>query len=553
MLSGMPTANNSTAVETDVVVVGAGPVGLTLAHELGSRGVRVQLVEPRREPDTSSPRCKQINPRSMEHFRRLGLADAVREASLLPFGWADSAVFATSLFGHLIQRFDGVFGTSDVPWSALAEPAQWTAQFRVEAALRDTLCRRSTVTARWGEHLIGIEQDAESVRATVRDDGGHAQVIRAAYLAAADGARSTSRHELGIRLTGRSHDVRNLQVIFRAPGLRDEHPHGRALQYWILGQEVGGLLGQLDEDDLWWGIIVDAPLDADPVWTCRALVRLVGRDRPLDVVSQEPWTARMLIADRYRAGRCFLLGDAAHLNPPWGGFGANTGIGDAVDLGWKLAATLDGWGGADLLDSYQAERRPVAALAIAAAERNMSVLMPELSGPDLDRDTADGARGRAAAAEAVIRTKASETYTLGFVMGTGCPDSPIVAGGDQPPPAADGMSYIPCAAAGLRLPHVWLGPGTSLYDRLGPGFTLLEVAAPAAPANWRIAAAHRNLPLTTLTLHRPDLHVTFGARYLLVRPDHLVAWRGHELPAEPGELLDLVRGELVGHLQAGRP
>lgn len=529
-------------VETDVVVVGGGPVGLTLAHELGSRGIGVVLIEPRTEPDRSSPRCKQVNPRSMEHFRRLGIADAVRAASELPFGWSDSAVFCTSLTGHQIERFDGVFALSDVPRSELPEPAQWTAQYRLEAALRETLPDRPTVTARYGERVVDLEQDGTSVHVTVEDAEGRRSLVRGRYLAAADGGRSGVRRTLGIPLGGRTHAIPNLQAVFDAPGLGGRHPQGRAVQYWVLNPEVSGLLGRLDTADSWWAIIIGAPLDATPEWTEQALRTMVGADVPIQVRSQDPWTARMLIADRYRDGRCFLLGDAAHLNPPWGGFGANTGIGDAVDLGWKLAAYLSGWGGEQLLDSYEAERRPVAAAAIAEAERNMAVLTPELARPDLDGDgpAADGARR--AAADAVRRAKTSEMYTSGFVLGTGCPESPRVVPDDRPAPASETSVYRPSAAPGMRLPHLWPAPGESLYDRLGPGLTLLEVGASPASESWRSAAARRGLPLQVLRLNRPDAHALFGARYLLVRPDALVAWRDDELPADPGPLLDHVRG-----------
>lgn len=530
------------ATETEVIVVGAGPVGLTLAHELGSRGIDVVLVEPRTEPDASSPRCKQINPRSMEQFRRLGLADAIRATSLLPFGWSDSAVFCTSMFGHEIERFDGVFGMSDVPWSELAEPGQWTAQFRVEAALRGALSTRESVRAYWGSRLVDLEQDESSVVATVRDAGGHPSRVRGRYLAAADGGRSTVRRLLGVPLDGRSHGIENLQVIFDAPGLGAHHPHGAALQYWILNPEISGLLGPLDTEDAWWAIVVDAPAAASSAWTEHALRMMVGGEVPVRVRSQDPWTARMLLAERFRAGRCFLLGDAAHLNPPWGGFGANTGIGDAVDLGWKLAAVVSGWGGPGLLDSYEAERRPVAAAAIAAAERNMQVLTPELSRPDLDDETPAAVEARVAAAEAIRRAKVSETYTLGFVLGLGYPDSPVVARDEVSPACSEGSRNQASAAPGMRLPHLWLGPGHSLFDRLGPGFTLLEIGAPHAAELWETVAAQRGMPLRTLRLNRPDAQGLYGARYVLVRPDHVIAWRGDTLPTDPRGLLDRVRG-----------
>ncbi|GAB3158921.1 FAD-dependent oxidoreductase [Amycolatopsis stemonae] len=522
---------------TDVVIAGGGPVGLTLAHELGARGVECVLLEPRPEPSLASPRCKQMNPRSMEIFRRLGIAGAVRDNARLPFGWADSAVFCTSLTGYRLERFDGVFALSDVQRTELAEPALWCAQNHVEEALRDTLARRETVDARWGWSLTGVDQDATGVTATATDDAGREHVVRGKYLVGADGARSTVRRSCGIPLTGRSHEIRNVQVIFDAPGLAARHGLGRAVQYWVVDPEVNGLMGTLDTEGLWWAIIINAPEDADAAWYERAVHRMIGAEEPLTVTATDPWTARMLVADRYRDGRCFLAGDAAHQNPPWGGFGANTGIGDAADLGWKLAAAVHGWAGAALLDSYETERRPIAQRAIAEAVRNMQVLTGELAVPGLTGDGPDGEALRAKTAEQIRQAKTAEMYTLGFVLGTAYPDSPLVVPDDGPAPASTGSEYRPSAAPGHRLPHQWLGRDRSLQDEFGPGFTLLEIAAPPAP-EWETAG----VPLKRYRLNRPDLHDLYAARYVLVRPDGYVAWRGESSPGDPRAVLDQARG-----------
>jgi 2-polyprenyl-6-methoxyphenol hydroxylase-like FAD-dependent oxidoreductase len=535
-------------VVSEVIIAGAGPVGLTLAHELGSRDVHCVLVEPRLHADLASPRCKQINPKSMEAYRGLGVAQAIRDNAGLPFGWSDSAVFCTSLTGHTVERFDGVFALSDVQRDDLAEPALWCAQNRLEETLRNTLTDRRTVSTWWGCSLVGVEQDETGVTAVVAGGDGEQRRVRGAYLVGADGSRSRVRGELGIRLAGRSHQVRNVQVIFTAPGLAEAHPRGRAVQYWVLNSEVNGLMGMLDTEGTWWAIIIDAPADLDEQSARDAIHTMIGENHPIQVRSMDPWQARMLVADRYRHGRCFLAGDAAHQNPPWGGFGANTGIGDAVDLGWKMAAALHGWAGPALLESYEHERRPVALRAIAEAERNMRVLTGELARPELVDEGEAGRRSRQRGAETIRETKTAEMYTLGFVLGTDYRNSPLIASEDPAPldPAPCGASvsastYRPSGAPGSRLPHRWLNRQQSLYDVLGPGFTLLEIAAPPV-CEWEQEAAKRNIPVERYRLNRPDWHSHFGARYVLVRPDRHVAWRGDETPLDVGAVLDKACG-----------
>ncbi|MFC8385001.1 FAD-dependent monooxygenase [Nocardia sp. NPDC057272] len=525
---------------TDVVIAGAGPVGLTLAHELGQRGIACVVIEPRIVAGAASPRCKQINPVSMATYRRLGVADAIRANARLPFGWSDSAVFCTSLTGHTIERFDGVFALSDIQRDDLAEPAQWCAQNRLEEALRDSLSVRQSVTTWWGYALDELRQDDSGVDAVTLGPGGERRQIRAKYLVGADGSRSRVRHEIGAQLSGRGHEVQNVQVIFDAPGLSQRHPQGRAVQYWVVNSETNGLMGTLDTDDTWWAIIVDAPPDLTEESARRAVHAMIGEEFPISIRSLDPWQARMLVADTYRSSRCFLAGDAAHQNPPWGGFGANTGIGDAVDLGWKLAAAIEGWAGPHLLDSYEFERRPMALRAIAEAERNMQVLTGELVQPGLDGDSDDGIQARLKTAELIRQTKTAEMYTLGFVLGATYRDSPMI---DSPNTIVDQgptSNYRPSGTPGSRLPHLWLDRSRSLYDVLGPGYTLLEIAAPAVP-EWDAAAQQRRLPFTRYRLHRPDLHGYFGARFVLVRPDLHIAWRGDTTP-NAGSVLDRARG-----------
>jgi hypothetical protein len=280
----------------------------------------------------------------------------------------------------------------------------------------------------------------------------------------------------------------------------------------------------------------------DPV----ALVRsLVGDDIDVEVLATDPWSARMLLVDHYRGERVFLVGDAAHLNPPWGGHGFNTCVGDAVNLGWKLAAVLQGWARPALLDSYEPERRPVAERTIAAAGNQEAFLAPSFAAARLDADGPTGQALRAEVARA-LQAKDPEFHSLGLVLGYDYPDSPVVVpdGGSRQEPVVN--SFTPTAHAGARLPHVWLPDGTSIYDLLGDGFAVLRLGTTADAGALTDAAARLRIPLRVLDLvHLPRLRTLYEADLVLVRPDQHIAWHGSNVE-DPAALLQHVVGGIDG-------
>jgi hypothetical protein len=325
--------------------------------------------------------------------------------------------------------------------------------------------------------------------------------------------------------------------LFRAPKLWDHVTHGPAVQYWTVNATAPGIVGPLDRDGTWWCVAFGVDRETGLQNGCQWIRDAIGVDTEVEILSTDPWTARMQLVDRLGAGRVFLAGDAAHLNPPFGGHGLNTGIGDAVDLGWKLAAVLNRWGGPKLLDSYAAERRPVHGRIIAEAEANMKVLSTDLATAYLDAEGAAGDRARAAVHARIQQTKRAEFYALDLVLDVGYEDSPIVV-----PSTWNGPGR-----PGYRLPHAWLREGVSLYDELGIGLSLLlldgrtAVGARAA-AGFRAAADERDTPLTIIDLQRPDLRDRYGSGMLLVRPDQHVAWVADTAPPHPGWILDRIRG-----------
>ncbi|WP_419961818.1 FAD-dependent monooxygenase [Psychrobacillus sp. BM2] len=524
--------------KTQVVIVGGGPVGLSAAMELGIRGIECIVLEPRKEVSKLRPRAKTVSVRSMEHFRRWGIAEKIREAALLPVSWSQEVSFCNSLLGQEITRFKQVLGLSVTAQEMFAESSQQIPQFVVEETLRELVRSLPSVKFLEGWELESLEQDDEKVIAHVK--GLESLTIEAEYLIGCDGARSIVRKEIGVVLEGNSDSATNFSVLFRSSELINKVPHEEAIQYWIVNREFPGLMGSLDLKDLWWGIAVGVEGKEGEKNPERLVHGLIGEKVPIEIVSTDAWTARMLLANRYRVGRVFLAGDAAHQNPPWGGHGFNTGLGDAVDIGWKLAAVLQGWGGASLLDSYEEERRPISARVIKTAETNMKTLSSNLA--DGSENSREEKHDFSKLEESILKTKRMEFHSLGLVLGYRYDKSPIIIDDSSNWPPYEVVQYHPTAHPGAKLPHVWLDSGHSLYDELGSCYTLLRLDAKQNVDSLVKVAEEKNIPLKIVTLNRPDLINVYERSLILVRPDQHVAWRGNVLPEDVSSLINTVCG-----------
>ena len=511
-----------------MLVSGGGPVGLATALELGRRGIDVIVVEPRVEVSHLRPRCKTVNVRTMEHLRRWGIAEALRERAPLPTSWSQDIAFCTSLIGRELSRFHGVLGLV-TEGDRFPELGQQVAQYEVEELLRDTVRELPSCRLALGTRVVGLVQDDDVVSVEVIDPSGEGRTVTADYVVGCDGARSTVREQMGSAYVGEQALRPNFGMVFTAPSLHSRVVHDPAVQYWIVNDAAPALMGPLDLRDTWWIILFGVDEETGRERGAELLAAAIGADIDAHIVSTDPWIARMQLVDSARRGRVLLAGDAAHLNPPFGGHGLNTGVGDAVDLGWKIAAVLQGWGGDGLLDSYDAERRPVQDRVIAEATANMRVLSTDLTHPHLDHDSAEGDAARRRAADVIQQTKRAEFHALDLVLDISYASQVLV------PAAGDDV-------VGHRLPHLWLEPGVSLYDRLGDGFALLHLGGDDGLGPWRDAAALLDVPLTMLDLRDRDERARYGADAVLVRPDQYVAWRGSASDADPTAVLRTTTG-----------
>jgi 2-polyprenyl-6-methoxyphenol hydroxylase-like FAD-dependent oxidoreductase len=512
------------------VIAGAGPVGLALALELTRRGVPSLLVDPDEER-RSAPRAKLTNVRSMEHMRRWGLADRLREAAPLPRGYSNDILFVTRLTGHLLTRFTDVFASTPARREEFPEPAQQVPQYVVEDVLSAAVSDSRLVSRAKGLVTGFVEGDAG---VAVHIEGEIGGPVEAEYLIGCDGGRSAVRRALGAEMVGDHALTQNLGIVFRAPELAGLNPHGPALHYWLVNARAPGFMGPIDLDGHWWLIRTGIPTEQDPLRLDAAqLVRdAVGAPIQPQILVLDPWQAHRLTAVPVASRRVILAGDAAHLHPPFGAHGMNMGIGDAVDLGWKLAATLRGWAGDRLLASYVAERQPLHQRVVDEAALNNTLLANSFVNTDLEDDPA----ARVRAGEEIQRGKKREFSSLGLVLGYSFDYSPLVVPDGSEPLEPTVTEYTPSSRPGSLLPHRWLVDGSSLYDHLGPWFTLLRPRGDEMESSRAFAAAAEELsiPLKVLEDERDDL--------VLVRPDRIVCWRESAEWDAPREVLEVATG-----------
>jgi 2-polyprenyl-6-methoxyphenol hydroxylase-like FAD-dependent oxidoreductase len=529
-----------------VLIAGGGPVGLALAIDLGWRGISCILVE-QSDGAVGFPTTNLVNTRTCEHLRRWGIVDQVKRAGF-PTDFPRNYIFVTRVFGHELARFEHP-ANGDPQFRSPYSPEGriWCPKLFFDPVLQQHAKSLHSVQVRFNTRLESFSQDANRVVAEVFDIAHQRrQQISADYLIACDGGASPTRRQLGIRMEGNFVEGQNVAILFRSPVVLGNN-HGKAVMYQVSNQKVLGTVAAVDGRELWRVNLRNIRPDQLPSLDVGQLVRdSLGSDFPFEILSVQPWDAHRVVAQRYSRGRVFLAGDAAHLLWPTGGFGMNTGVGDSVDLGWKLAATIEGWGGPRLLDSYEPERRPIGIRNVnEAADMRADFDTQIPTSPFLDEDSEEGNRLREQARDAILRTRAKEFQydSAGVELGYRYENSPIcVADGSLPPPE-DHATYTPTTWPGARAPHVWLQDGRSTLDLFGRGFVLLVLSSRVADVAPLTSAAKRvGLPFEVIKLDEPRVREAYDKSLVLVRPDGHVAWRGESLPNNPEEIIDRVRG-----------
>jgi 2-polyprenyl-6-methoxyphenol hydroxylase-like FAD-dependent oxidoreductase len=558
----------TTELNTEVAIVGGGPAGLMLAIELGCRGIACVLLDDR-DGGRIAPKANATSARTMEHYRRRGFAHRIRALGLTEDHPQD-VVFRTRLAqapGHhelarlrmpsRREAFEqvnfGDLGEGAWPTPELPHRGQ---QMYIEPVLREEACRYPSVRVLQHHRVSALRQDTDGVEISAVRLGDDTPVkLRAAYAVGCDGARSLVREAVGLKLEGIGREDRHffggqmLSIYLRSPGMYEALGPQRAWLYWAVNPELrGSLVAVNGVDEFVLGVQLKPGQTPDDVDAVAALRKVMGVDVQAQVLSRSPWIAGYtLVAEHMRRGRVFIAGDAAHLFTPASGMGYNTSVDDVVNLGWKLAATVRGWGSDALLDSYEAERRPIAQRNTGFARRMADGLGGDPVPPELETAGAQGEAARERLCAHFTEHVRREYNIPGIQLGLRYAGSAIVAREPEAPPPDEPNVYHPCGYPGMRAPHLAAPGGRSILDHFGRDFTLLVCgdAGVNDAREWEEAARRLGVPLTVLAWPDPAVRGLYGADRVLVRPDHHVAWRGGPgSAAEP--VLRLATARTVG-------
>lgn len=534
------------SVGISVLVVGAGPIGLTLAADLGQRGVRCTVIE-QSDGRVGPAKMLQVGVRTVEFCRRMGIAEKVKNWGF-PQDFPLDNVFVTNLNGYELARIRPTSGGS-AALSRFSPERQCHCPQTVFDPIMGELARSYPSTEfLFRSRLESFSQDDEGVVAQIRDlDSGIMREFVADYMVGCDGFSSTVRKLVGIDMRGVGALDTSINVEFVTEDLASLHNKGNAVRYICIGPEgTWATLVAIDGRQTWRLTLYGANnIDVKAIDVSRAIRRAVGRDFNFSIKSVGEWVRRGVVADRFHDGRVFLAGDAAHTHPPNGGYGMNTGIADAIDLGWKLGAVNDGWGDPRILDSYDIERRPVCHRAVNESVKEYYRLTEDSGREEIESGSRKGEAQRHAFGASLqsANEKSKSWQPFGIHLGYSYDPSPIVVSDGSPPLVDDTIDYFPVSRPGSRAPHAWLPDGRSILDFFGGDYVLLRFGTIPVDATPLLAAARRRqMPIVIHDITDRNVETLYERKLVLVRPDGHVAWRADRVPAEPHTILDRVRG-----------
>jgi len=553
----------SQPLDTDVLIVGAGPVGMTLAMCLAQRQVRSVIIEMKAAEAAPEIKCNHISARSMEVFRRLGVANDLR-ASGLPDDYPHDVSYRTSTVGQEITRIhipgrrtrltdhSGPDG-----WWPTPEPPHRLNQRYIEPILARHVRQQTAIRTLYQHQAVEIQQDAECALVRCTDlSQGTTVALRARFVVGCDGGRSLVRKSIGAQLVGDEVVQRVQSTCVRAPDLISRLQAPPAWAMFSVNPRRSGNVYAIDGRETWLihNYLRDHETDFESVdrdWAIRTILG-VGPEFPYEMLSKEDWIGRRLVADKLQEGRVFIAGDAAHLWVPYAGYGMNAGIADADNLAWHLAAQFEGWATPQALQAYARERHPITeqvshfAMNHAHAMSQRRRAIPD----DIEDASAAGDASRRSFGEDLYALNVQQYCCAGLNFGYYYNDSPVMMYDGEDAPAYSMGSFTPSTVPGCRAPHVWLSEGVSLLDALGPGYTL--VCSDQAPADstacLQAAMTAARIPLHVLPA-TPGLAwpATYQHRWHLIRQDSHVVWRGNDItPAVAQAVTDRLRGVNLG-------